>query len=457
MRRSWKRWAAVLAAVPLWGLDPGSARATEDLEFEVELGGGDALTLALPSTLLWARIGCGGLRVRQWNCHCADVDVTVIVEAYPRKSRFPMRDALEVAEGEAFTWRAHYTLEPWPDFEIATREDLEGKPGHVLSAALVTGPPGGATPAARERFVRGGVLAEHTYAVAVLVEGRAPPLVREALLDFLREGVRARARSRDPAWSPKEVRDRLEQDLPPDVVARMKPPVRTRHFILFTDTDAGVAFGRRLEAIHDAVRKTWALPDGNDGRLLPYYLFANAGDFRAFAARACPFAENVHLARGYAVGDWAATYLTTMADPVYLHEAAHQLFGARRRLWGGGSWFVEGVAQYAAMSAADREAFGREVAKGKPLVPLRELVSIRELIAGSDRISGRDAYRAAGSLMGFLKDGKWKHEAFPKFLEAMGRRPGEKDLAGTEGVFREVYGATIEEVEAAWRASFRAK
>ena len=94
--------------------------------------------------------------------------------------------------------------------------------------------------------------------------------------------------------------------------------------------------------------------------------------------------------------------------------------------------------------------------KGRHL-PLEEFFQRKSLLFSSEtrRVTGgseaSDLYSQAGLFIEFLKESKFGKERFPRFLELMGRVP-RSDLEKIRGVFDQVYGVTIAELEEEFQA-----
>ena len=85
---------------------------------------------------------------------------------------------------------------------------------------------------------------------------------------------------------------------------------------------------------------------------------------------------------------------------------------------------------------------------GRPDVVPGAAVSLRRDAPRGGSASG-DNYKQAALFIEFLRESKWKPDAFQLFLRSMGRVP-RGDLQAIEGVFRSVYGADIAALEQAF-------
>src|SRR4030095_3717429 len=115
----------------------------------------------------------------------------------------------------------------------------------------------------------------------------------------------------------------------------------------------------------------------------------------------------------------------------------HQIFDNRLRLSGGGSWFQEGVAEYMATTANDRNDAARAV-KNKKHTPLSEFIAIEDLIAANPSATDKKGEDKAGNhaaqaalLIEFLRESPWGGKKFLQWVHAIGLTP-DNDRAAIE-------------------------
>ncbi len=139
---------------------------------------------------------------------------------------------------------------------------------------------------------------------------------------------------------------------------------------------------------------------------------------------------------------------------MHIHECTHQIFKNRLRLGGGGSWYQEGVAEYIETRENDRNEVARLVKKGRH-TPLREFVQLPSLLHSSeDDVRGgskaADHYKQAALLIEFLSESKFAKAKFKEFLYTVGNLPrGNVELI--DASFQDIYGVTIEGLDAEWQ------
>ena len=118
-----------------------------------------------------------------------------------------------------------------------------------------------------------------------------------------------------------------------------------------------------------------------------------------------------------------------------------------------------GGGEYIETDPNDRNVVARMVRDGE--ASLRELVSLGSLLHSSqDSVRGGSAagdnYKLASLLIEFLRESDFGEGKFEDFLYTLGKvRRG--DLEEIEAGFLKVYGATLLEVEQAWRAYCKAR
>jgi hypothetical protein len=353
----------------------------------------------------------------------------------------------------------HYLQDPeyrgHPDFRFTSAQRVRGAFGFVPWGHLCSGPYPSAEKPAGEVIALGGVLPTHAYLVRLFATPALDASARADALAFLTTGVRGRSAVRDPAWTEAEATERLTK-LVSDAKARKKwkAPVRTKHYIVFTDSGAGKLFAEKMEECYARIQKTFPFPEHEGERLMPVYLFKDKAGYERFCEHVLKSASLGRESKGHAWQDYYATYYDSPNDPVHVHEATHQIFDNRMGLSGGGSWFQEGVAEYMSTRPDERETYGKRASKqGKP-IPFERFVQIPSLLS-EPGIEGLDAYHQAACLIELLRDG-WKTERFPEFLQAIGtmRR---SYLVGIQEVVKRLYDTDLQGLEKEWVKYWTAK
>jgi hypothetical protein len=237
--------------------------------------------------------------------------------------------------------------------------------------------------------------------------------------------------------------------------------VQSKHYLVLTDSGAGKKFGKILdEDIYKGFFKFYGLDAPKEHRPLPVYLFNTREAYIEFLVRVVGMTgAQAESTGGIAFRDYYATSYTSPRDPTHFHECAHQIMGNLLHLDGGGSWYQEGVATYYEdeVKRFNREAETRMLITTRQSVPLRELFAAQSMLfsAGEDTKGGGGAggmYGEAASVILFLREGKRKKQ-FHEFLFAMGTI-ARSDLDETERVLQDVYGISIDELDAEWRKYF---
>jgi hypothetical protein len=221
--------------------------------------------------------------------------------------------------------------------------------------------------------------------------------------------------------------------------------IQNPSLIIGTRDDATVPF-YFSEDLHAAIEGS---------RLMPIFLFRTPEQYYEYYAKIADTSiESARKSKGHAWRDYYATWYEAPGDPVHIHECTHQIFRNRLHLSGGGSWLQEGVAEYIETVEYERNNIAREIKKGRHM-PLAEFVELKSLLYSSeDGVKGGSAagqlYKQAALLIEFLRESKFGKKHFDEFVHAMGRVP-RNDVGQIEAVFQKVYGADLDEVDAAWQ------
>jgi len=250
----------------------------------------------------------------------------------------------------------------------------------------------------------------------------------------------------DPNWSKLMIESRKEQSFDPSW--GKVEVLRSKHFIVFTNSDAGKRYLETMEDIYQNFKKTFPFEEPKKAALLPVFLFKTDDQYNRFYAKIA----NITIAEagtsaGHACADYYATYYAAPRDSVHYHEGAHQLVENRLHVEGGGSWFQEGLAVYfeGVIFTAEDPAIGmKTLVRQNKHTPLQKMIELRTLSPSSDSLSLVSIrYRQAGAITKFLIEGP-DREKFTSVIEAV--KAGD---AWTE-IFQNVYGRTVEEMDQAF-------
>ena len=301
----------------------------------------------------------------------------------------------------------------WASFGSIGWGDLHDKSGEKVVGSL---------------YLLGGLLQKHGYSVEVNAEPKLADDQAKVVLEFLRKGVAYKGVARDPKWTDAEARERWMRDAPKETHAKFEKPLRTAHYLILTNSSGGKKFAEAMEKSYTTIKKTYPFDDAPGQRLMPVFLFRTPEQYYDYYAKiANTSIEAAKRSKGHAWRDYYATWYEAPNDPVHIHEATHQIFKNRMYLFGGGSWFQEGVAEYIETSDNERNAIATQVKKGR-YTPLTEFVQIESLLqsANEDDPKGDasgDHYKQAALLIEFLRESKLGKDKFPEFLRSMGRVP----------------------------------
>ncbi|MFT5288557.1 MAG: hypothetical protein ACI8QS_000610 [Planctomycetota bacterium] len=448
--------SVVLAALPLAAPAPSvepAVTATAALDDIVLESYQLVLNLDIMGDLEETTVGQGSQIKLAWNGTLAEVSLAVRLVVLPKD--FGLGTALSVVE---LLEENAESDEDDGAFEISER--LEGKYGWSGAGwfAVSRGEK------SVDRIVIAGALKEQGYFIELLPRSAAGDDFIAAARELAATGVRYTGPSLDPNWTEEEVEQRWEEIAPDRVKEQGELGVfRTKHYIILTNMRANGGtvkkFGKKMEERYEEIRDVYPFEDLPNGRLLAVYLFQTPAQYHAFLEKVLDFSpEQARRTAGIAYKDFYSTSYAAPSDPVHKHEAVHQIFSNVLRLSGGGSWFQEGVAEYAEGKKNDRKPF-RTVVKSEKNMPLRDFFALESLIFSQDvdvknGDSAGDSYLQAGCVIEFAAEHKPIKKLFEEFVHRMGalRR---NDIAGIEAVLKDLYGQTLEEFEedllAYWR------
>ncbi|MBI1850193.1 MAG: hypothetical protein HYR85_07595 [Planctomycetes bacterium] len=445
LHSTFRRLVRFLAVVAIAASTPRTAAADNIV---IPIPGGD-LSITPPDFPELKRQDTGDDQLKTWwTGKIGASDTTIEVRVF-KKADYWINDPVDMT---AFT-RDHYSTASRggdPAFDWESEELIKGPFGWAPFASLVAGKIPNSASAKGELIVLGGVFESHAYAIEITSKPALVAADRSKAMEWLHKGVVAHCKSYDPNWTAEEIRARWEKDVAdPKVRAALEKPIRTKHYLILTNSAAGSLFAKKMEEAYSKVQKTFPFPEVEGRRLMPVFVFRTATQYFDFYTNVSkrPRAE-AEESKGHAWKDYYATFYDAANDPVHIHEGTHQIFANRLGLEGGGSWFQEGVAEYMCTSPNDRKGFARNAARQGKFVPFKEFVVIKELASsgGADAFS---QYSQAASIIQFLHDSKWQPHKFATFLHEMGKLRKE-DVASIEGVIQSVYGVDLDGLEKEW-------
>lgn len=410
------------------------------------------LTLTLPELkpLLADEIEVDQIR-GSWKGGMGPLDVRIALRVFPED--FGFEEPEDVTDLILGNYETGSDDRP-PEVRVVETASIPGAYGVIPRAGLLrfdfldkaSGEPIGSC------FALGGLLPDRGFSVEIQCTPVADATQAAALFDALRTGVAYTGPTRDPNWSKEELEARWRHDTPDALHKKLGKPVRTAHYIILTDSSGGNLFAKKMEENYAKIQAVYPFEDLEGCRLMPVFLFRTPDEYYDFYVRvAGQSREAAKLSKGHARKDYYATWYESPNDPAHIHEATHQIFMNRLHLTGGGSWFQEGVAEYMSTSRNERNNIARIVKNGEH-TPLRLFVKIESLLySAKGRVKGgsdsQDHYIQAALLIEFLRESAFGKEKFQEFVHAMGSVRG-NDVEAIEAVFRSVYGASLDEVDA---------
>jgi hypothetical protein len=333
---------------------------------------------------------------------------------------------------------------------------VKGPFGYASYGSVASGPlhKGGGNEIEGTLLVLGGLLEKFGYSLEVECRPEASEAQEKALRDFLTSGVAYKGPVRNASWTDEEAKSRWMRDAPEATHKKLEKPLRTEHYIILTNSSSGKKFGDAMEKNFEAVKKTFPFEDVAGQRLMPVFLFRTPDEYYDYFAKIAKVSiEEAKRSKGHASRDYYATWYEAVGDSVHVHEGTHQIFSNRMHLYGGGSWYQEGVAEYMSTTAAERNAAASLVKRRKHM-PLADFVKLQSLLYSADANAAKgdassENYHQAALLVEFLRESKWAKPHFQEYLQTVGRLP-RSDAAGIDRAFQKIYGCGISGVEDQW-------
>ncbi len=391
-------------------------------------------------------------RLGQWHGKLGDKEV--VIELYAlAQVQFHFEEPEDITDLIAWNYRENGRKGGQPGFMFTDLELIDGSFGFLPYAVIARArrQESGSTRDLSSLFVFAAVLEQHGCYVEVECSPPASDDEAALLISFLELEVAFEGKSRNAAWEDKEATARWEEHAPESARGdEFKLPIRTRHYIILTNSSGGSSFAKKMEENYLKIQKMYPFEEVAGRKLMPVFLFRTNAEYYAFCISRGWTEAQAKASKGHASGDFYATWYESPNDPTHIHEATHQIFRNRLRLDGGGSWFQEGVAEYICTQQNERNAVAGLIAKGRH-TPLRELLGLKSLLhsSGTDQRTGDKAgthYFEAALLVEFLKESKWGKGKFEEFCHQVGKAPRQQ-IEVIERIVRKVYDVSLEELD----------
>ena len=337
-------------------------------------------------------------------------------------------------------------------FLFSERELIEGAYGYVPYAAVGQGVIRSEQGEQMQTFfAMAGCLKTSVYSIEVTCTPVASKSVKKAIQRFFTKGVSYAGDAWNYKWTDEEAIARWRRDAP-EGVKDMKKIVRTAHYIFLSNASGGQAYAKAMEKNYKAIQKLYPFPEVKERRLMPVFLFRTPDQYYQYMSKITGGTiEDAQRTAGHAWQDYYATMYKAPGDKTHLHEQVHQIFGNRLLINGGGSWFQEGVAEYAECRKNELSGAAREVKKGRHK-RLPEFVQLDSLIystSGDDIKGGSEAgdlYKQAALVIEFLRESKFGKRGFAEFLVEVGRAP-RGDVDEINAALERIYEVDLKELD----------
>lgn len=300
-----------------------------------------------------------------------------------------------------------------------------------------------------ELIVLCGLLDQHGYYVRVSATPAFAPEMEATFVETLRTAVRAEVPGLDPRWTDAEARARWASEVrDPALAKQMKPPTRTAHYIVLTNTGAGPRFGALMEKNFAALSRIFPDDIGAKPRLLPVFVFAKAEDFHAhYVATSHKSMEDARAHTGFGYADFYSTYEESRNDWQHVRGAAGQYFQNILRLDGGGWWFRQAMMRYVFLKPNDVKTLAQDIVRRHAWIPLEKAIGF----VGSGKREEQTYLDQGASLLAFLREGDLAPEKFPQFVRRVYSLPA-CDAVALEPILKDLYDKDLAGLEAAWAA-----
>jgi len=417
------------------------------------------LTVTLPGSFTeLAEAPVRGNQLRQrWTAKLGSASLQIDLYAVPNELPFDFKEPEDVMDMLLDNLRNISNGDA--SFSFEDQRLVEGKFGVCPYGSLARGAlhDREGTQETGQLYLLGGLLEMYGYSLEVTATPQPGLDAAKEIVQFLESGISYKGPLRDPKWPDDEAKARWERDVPEKLQKKLEQIVRTKHYIIFTDSGSKTTcekFGEQMEKNFETIRKVFPFEDVPGRKLMPVFLFLTEEGYYAYIARVTGNSEDeVRHTKGVAHGDWYATYFEAKNDPVHIHEGTHQIFTNRLRLPGGGSWFQEGVAEYMSTAKNDRTVAANTVKKGRHL-PLIDFIKIKSLLFSpkEDKKGGDEAathYEIAALLIEFLHDSKFGKDKFQDFVRAVGLS-ARNSPAAIERAVKAVYGTDLAGLDKQW-------
>ncbi len=437
-----------------FGLATGVARSQDDdpLGSVVEVGG-ETIHFTLPEIEGLRRIGSGGLQHRHWTAKTSRQQVIIRVHVYP-PAHDTWYDPADIVRSEVFRLDA-FDNDVLLD-GLDTHEYLDNRKTGLARAYLAGGFVSHPEYGTGEILLLAALLKKRAFSVTVTRYGTVDADTRDALVAFVRTGIRAKVLVHDPKRKGKRAIAWLDDLLPQAFdVKKFKPVIRTKHFVVFSNSKLPRSHGKALERTYTRVREMIPFDEPKERALIAGIVFANRGEYVRFSEATDRSEWIVEQSAGHAGSECFVTHTGAGVDTL-THEAAHALVSGRAFLIHGGSWFHEGLAELATTTDDQRREWASRALDESRVVSLRELIRAKRMIEGVGRIDGNDAYRQAALVMAFLRDGRQPEGAFTRMVHAIGMIRA-KNADAQIAALEEAYGMSLADLDFSWRAYWRTR
>lgn len=410
------------------------------------------LRVSLPKTIVVIEDskGRGEQNLHNWKTTLGDFQLDLSLWIIPRQE-WGMYDPFDVSANVAFNRRQEKNQK---SFKFEEEYPVEGPFGTMPYGVISSFGEYDGTERISTQFILSGLTPDRGYTFRLNCTPAPDKKTRKAIEKFLKTGVEFYGEVEDVEWGEEEALDRWERDRPLELAGKLKI-VRTKHYIIFTDSSSGKLFAKKMEECYTEIQETYPFPEVKGRKLMPVFLFRTREEYVDYYAKIAGIPkEQARNSKGHAWRDYYATYYDSPVDPVHIHEATHQIFSNRLRLGGGGSWFQEGVAELMSTSRNERKGFARNAARKGGFTPFREFFVIPSLLGDTSKSAtgekkSANHYAQAASIIDFARNSKFGKKKFPQFMDAIGSiRRG--DVEAAEAVIRRVYEVDLAGFEAEW-------
>ncbi len=306
-----------------------------------------------------------------------------------------------------------------------------------------------------ELFLMGSLLDKVGWYLSADLSPPLAPEARARLTKSLEGCAKWSGKPRDPKWTDAEAKAYFDALAPAEARKKYEKPLRTDHFIVLSAHSSANQFGKKLETWYAEIKKVLPFEEAKDRRLMPVLLFRHDEEFKDFYATYANVKSRADVDfESWCGGDWYATHFDNDSEYDNRMELTKFLLINRMRAWGANNWFRNGLREYCATRANERDAAIRAAKKNRA-TPLDKLFDDKAWGARLRRMDKTgvdheaDYWEQSAVWIEFLRESKESKAKFPAFVLAIAG-VADGDVDRVKSTLKSVFGWDVPELEKRW-------